>query len=99
MSAYRDFAGVHERRRYMRFPVDYLVKVSHQGVTIDASLMDMSLNGVFVNTSFRVPLFEQVDITIYDQARPAQTCSLKGKVVRATESGLALRLEKTLLEV
>ncbi|MBJ6726770.1 PilZ domain-containing protein [Geomesophilobacter sediminis] len=99
MSTYREFAGMHERRRYMRFPVDYQVKVTHRGQTTEAQLRDMSINGVFVSTTLRIPLAEAVDITIYHDDHPSRLCNLSGMVVRTTDSGLAIRLDQTLLEL
>lgn len=99
MSAYCVVAGMHERRRYMRFPVEYLVNVTHNGTSTRAYLRDMSLNGVFVSTTLRIPVAEKVELTIYDEDRPSQICNLSGTIVRATESGLAVKLDKTLLEL
>lgn len=89
---------IRERRRYMRFPLSYLVSVTHDGATTAAHLRDMSLSGLFVETMFRIPINDPVEVTIYDHDRPAESCSLRGTVVRCNASGIGIKLDKMLLQ-
>ena len=76
----------------------YDVNVTHDGLTTEGQLKNMSLNGLFVETPQRIPLNDSVRLTIYDRDRPLHRCNLDARVVRKTETGLGLRLEKMLLE-
>ena len=85
-------------RNFSRLPIHLEATITYNGTVVEGELDNISLKGVFVRTTQKIPLNDSIMITIYHHTRDLQICRLKGRVVRITDDGVALEFEKTLLD-
>ncbi len=82
-----------EKRRFTRFPLRTKAKmlVSSGDTVLEGETENVSLKGVFFQTSTLLPLQEQVEIEIWMPDDPGQSkVKTKATVVRHEEGGLGL---------
>lgn len=95
-------AGVADRRRNNRFPVNEELKyrVLHKSSRIAGTgkTLNIGSGGVLFTTQEKLPLGRQVEISVNWPARLDGTCPLKfvasGRVVRAEQTRAAVRIER-----
>lgn len=85
-------------RSFSRLPIQLEATITYNDTEIEGSLENISLKGVFVRTSQQIPQNGTVTITIYHQSKDRRICRMNARVIRVTPEGVALELEKTLLD-
>jgi len=85
-------------RNFSRLPIHLEATITHNGTVIEGELDNISLKGVFVRTSRKIPINDPIMISIYHHTKDQQICRLKGRVARIDEEGVAVEFEKTLLD-
>jgi hypothetical protein len=85
-------------RSFSRLPIHLEATVTYNGTIVECELDNISLKGVFIRTSQKIPMNDSLMITIYHHTKDQQIGKLKGHVVRTTDEGVALEFEKTLLD-
>lgn len=72
--------------------------ITWNGTVVEGELDNISLKGIFLRTTQKIPENASLMITIYHRTKDQQICQLKGHVVRSTGDGVALEFEKNLLD-
>lgn len=87
-----------ERRKYARLALHSDANIKHDETVIMGVVENLSMKGVFVKTTGKIPLNDSVEVTIFTYSTPDQLCDLQATVVRVTETGIGLEFEKTILD-
>ncbi|GAM09057.1 pilZ domain protein [Geobacter sp. OR-1] len=85
-------------RSFSRLPIHLEATITYNGTIIEGELDNISLKGVFVRTTQKIPINDSIMITLYHHTKDQQICRLKGRVVRISAEGFAVEFEKTLLD-
>lgn len=85
-------------RSFSRLPIHLEATITYNDTVIEGSLENISLKGVFVRTTQQIPEDGTVTITIYHHSMDRKICRMNARVIRSTPEGVALELEKTLLD-
>lgn len=86
------------QRNFSRLPIRLEATITWNGTIVEGELDNISLKGVFVRTTQKIPENDSLMITVYHHSKEQQICRLKGHVVRSTDEGVALEFEKNLLD-
>lgn len=82
-------------RKFSRVSFQVMAVVSAGGRRFQGSVSNLSMNGVFILTTEKLPLDEQVDITItLEGTDPEISVAFSGRVSRIQEDGLGFRFDK-----
>jgi PilZ domain len=86
------------RREFTRVPVSLLAELRSGGsVDIAGTLVDVSLNGMFVTCAANLPVNTICEISLQlDAGGGMETIKTEGKVIRQDPAGLALQFTKIL---
>ncbi|RNC68153.1 MAG: PilZ domain-containing protein [Desulfuromonadales bacterium] len=84
-----------EKRKFERVDLRTEAVICHRGVTFKGEVENLSLKGLFVRTDKKVPLNEQVDVSMFFYGSASElSFSLEASVVRATDEGIGLNFRK-----
>ncbi len=82
-------------RKFSRVSFQVLATVTSGGRSFQGKVGNLSMNGVFLETTERLPMDEQVDINIsLEGTEPEISVSFAGRVSRIQETGLGFHFEK-----
>ena len=87
-----------ERRKFARLALHSDASIRHGNTVIMGVVENLSMKGVLVKTTEKIPLKDPVEITIYTYSTPDQLCDLQATVVRVTGTSIGLEFEKTILD-
>ena len=86
-------------RKFSRIEFQVLATVSAGGRSFQGRVGNLSMNGIFLITSDRLPVGEPVDITIsLAGTDPELAVSFTGRVSRIQDEGLGFQFEKVDLD-
>jgi len=84
-----------EKRSFTRVPFQSEAIVKSSDKTILCDLQNLSLNGLFLKTSEKIPVREPVELEILLSGSSSElSICLQGIVVRETEEGVAVQFQK-----
>ena len=87
-----------EKRNFARLTLRAKARIQRDDEVIEGEVENLSLKGVFVNTSRQMAMNERVGVTINHTLTPQALCVLKARVVRVTDLGMGLQFEKSILD-
>ena len=82
-----------EKRKYTRIPLQAKVTIVIDDQTVEANLVNLSLNGALVTTDKLIEIDSMVVITILDTATSQDLTNVKAKVVRVMGNGVGLQFQ------
>ena len=85
-------------RGFSRFPIHLEATITYNGSVVEGELDNISLKGVFIRTTQKIPMHDSLTIIIYHHSKDQQICRLKGRIVRTTKEGVAVEFDKTLMD-
>ncbi|MBF0117912.1 MAG: PilZ domain-containing protein [Desulfobacterales bacterium] len=88
--------SINERREKIRvdFNTKIVLKVGSSEFRIDGSSKDLSLNGVFINTTENIPTGEKCSVEVHLSGMTEDiTLEMKGKTTRKDKGGIAVAFE------
>jgi len=84
-----------EKRRFERVEFHADVIIKQERLTINGVAENISLKGMFVNTSQTLPIDEPVEISILFYGSTTQLCiCVPATVARVTEEGIGFKFDK-----
>ena len=84
-----------EKRKFERIDLRTEAVIRHHGVTFKGEVENLSLKGLFVRTSHKIPINEKVDVAMMFFGSSAElSFSLEANVVRSTDEGIGLNFRK-----
>lgn len=81
-----------ERRRYKRVPCSLPVEFVYKEWSYKATIKDISLSGIFIQTENPFSVGDEVDIAFYSQTLE-KGCRIPGEVVRRATNGIGVELK------
>jgi Tfp pilus assembly protein PilZ len=81
-----------ERRRYKRVPCSLPVEFVYKEWSYKATISDISLSGIFIQTENPFSVGDEVDIAFYSQTLE-KGCRIPGEVVRRAPNGIGVELK------
>lgn len=79
----------HERRRHIRFPVYLAIRYSDDVDIFDSFVLNLSKEGVFIETGFSLPIGSKIVIHLYIPPENKLLGVLKGEVVHVNQNNHA----------
>lgn len=87
-----------EKRKFTRLALHSDANIKHKNAVIMGVVENLSIKGVYVKTTEKIPINNSVEITIFTYATPNLLCDVQATVIRVNESGMGLEFDKTLLD-
>lgn len=84
-----------EKRKFERVDLRTEAIIRHRGVTFRGEVENLSLKGLFVRTDHKLPMDEQVDVSMLFYGSSSElSLSLEAIVVRTTDDGIGFNFRK-----
>lgn len=84
-----------DKRKFERIDLRTEAVIRHRGVTFKGEVENLSLKGLFVRTNQKIPINEQVDVSMFFYGSSSElSFSLEANVVRITDEGIGLNFRK-----
>jgi hypothetical protein len=84
-----------ERRKYRRVPFEVTAAVQTDRISINGTVDNLSMNGMFLTTEKTVACDSPLEISIILSGSSSMlSIRLKGRVVRQTEAGIAVEFQE-----
>lgn len=85
---------MHDKRDFSRVPFKVSALLQSEGMAIKGDVRDVSLHGLYLTTSEKLPPGTPVEITIYLSAADPIVINVSGSVVRSGEEGIGCVFDK-----
>jgi Tfp pilus assembly protein PilZ len=88
-----------EKRELVRVAFDIEAIIKYEGRTFSGKVDNLSLKGMFIQTSEKFKLYDTIQITIHLAGETSDLeINLNGLIVRTTEQGIGIQFEKVDLD-